>query len=379
MNLVTGWTEILMEEAAHIRLQQTPTTSLPAKFKNNVILLLDAIFAGLSHDYQQKRSQLNHRIRVHQANDLSEQSPKAKADQIFQRPIQSPNPLTPIKNIDEKPIVEETKHEPVNDNENEPIKHTIPKDDSIATLRSLIEQNLHEDEMITIMGDALTQDRCRQLMAQIKKEIHETKIEMIDEIKVETKYPNLFLAAQGVNQYQAGGPAACTPLACQFIASQQPASSQMLGNIITANKYTADNFLETENCIAQLHLKIAENPWESQREFSPSMQVSFDNESKMGLSAAMKSLLTSLDIGGAIFTANGVTIAMRKRGLGIEFFDSHGDATLTNQNNVNLTNKNNAAYIYTFAPGQTDLMVDYLTHRFPEIGFTPNIEIWPIR
>lgn len=187
----------------------------------------------------------------------------------------------------------------------------------------------------------------------------------------EIKYQNIQLAAHGVNQYQAGGPAACTPLACRFIASSLPVSPEMIERLILENNYKGDAFLETENCIAQTNLSVAENPWLSQRPFGNSMQVVLQREGENSLSAAVTSILDETGIAGAVITGNGVTIAMRKQGGNLEFFDSHGDSTITK--------KDNAAYVITFTNDQKKLIVDFLADRFPDIGFPPLLEIWPIQ
>lgn len=183
--------------------------------------------------------------------------------------------------------------------------------------------------------------------------------------------PSLILAAGGINQYQSGGPAACTLLACQFLASKLIASSEMLGDMIRSNTYEGANFLDTENCIRDAGLQMAENPWEEQREWSPTMQASLEREEETGMRAAIHSLLNSAKIRGAIITAHSITIGMRKIENRIEFFDSHGNAELTGEGN--------AAYIKIFDLKQREQIVDFLSKRFPHSEYLLNVlEIFPI-
>ena len=175
----------------------------------------------------------------------------------------------------------------------------------------------------------------RPLSKESKKGVTDAKVNVkAGQPLPKLKYPNIQLAANECNQYQAGGPAACTPLACDFIASQDPVSPEMIEKLLLGVKHLVDTFANTEDCIGQTNLNVAENPWSSQRDFGPTMQVSFDRHGKTGLSEAVKTLVEEKGICGAIITANGITTAMRKRGNVLEFFDPHGDSTLTHQGNA---------------------------------------------
>lgn len=181
---------------------------------------------------------------------------------------------------------------------------------------------------------------------------------------------SLTVAENGVNQYQVGGVAACTPLACQFLASKLPATPKMIADLIQQNTFKDEFFAETDACAARFELKTVQNPWEDQRDWSPSMQVSLEIEGETGIRAAVNTLFDSSYIRGAIITGNGITIGMRKKENKVEFFDSHGDA--------NLTSQGNAAYVKIFELDQRQQAADFLAKRFPPIGFLDALEILPI-
>ncbi|MGD0664374.1 MAG: hypothetical protein ABSA17_01410 [Rhabdochlamydiaceae bacterium] len=199
----------------------------------------------------------------------------------------------------------------------------------------------------------------------------------------EVAQPKTILAADGVNQYSAGGSSACTPLACRFIASEDPASPEMLKQLIEGNTYLGNEHLDTEKCIQDTGLIRAENPWAwmAQEPMQATvknepMQVTFGQNGVTDLTEAVKTLLGSNEINGAIITANTITIGMRKFGDAVEFFDSHGDASRTHTDKAYGIN---TAYVIQFQKNQMDQMVEFLTRRFPNIVKNSHIQIWPIQ
>lgn len=369
MNVVPNYAECFMETAANYRLK-SKHDSVFKKLKASIIILLDNIFAALSSSYQNQRTLVIQQVIVKSANQDDEEPDLDKAHHLFLQKIGN-SPL--LKDESEDVAIEDEVEEDSSISDGFSAILMAEKDEVKETINGFVVQGLQDDEIIDIMKDVITQDCCRELIIQIKKSLKgqiPTPVKKVERTKSRFAYPAFIFAADGMNQYQAGGPAACTPLACQFLASKEAASAQMLAKLLLANHYKNVEFIDTEEGINQFQLNIAENPWEAQKDFSSSMQVNFESGGKIGITAAVTSLLNSQDINGAIFTANGVTIAMRKRDHAIEFFDSHGDNTLTNQGNT--------AYIYTFSSDQIKQMVDFLVHRFPNIGFTPSIEIWPI-
>jgi hypothetical protein len=315
--------------------------------------------------------------------DLEEEKPtdrkeKSVASDHCQQPIAQ---VKDQKKADEEKL--EVLHEEIKKNDSTPKeKHPFEQQKEVMeTLRVLVEDNMNEIEIINMMKESvgLAADHCKQLIAKIneqrKKTVQndEVKLDVLNgslDGKIKPTYPVLILSEKELNQYLTGGTAACTPLACQFLASEQSASPPMIADLIVTNNYKKDTFVDTEECIKNYHLRLAENPWEDQRAKSKSMQVSFKRNAKMGIAAAVKSILNEPKIRGAIITANGLTIGMRKHDRRVEFFDSHGDATLTNQGN--------AAYIQVFAHDQAEQITNFLVSRFPDIEWAPAIEIWPI-
>lgn len=392
MNIINGTLDAFIERAVHTRTDKTPHSLLPTLF-NRLLQLIDDIFAYFSTEYVKRRELIHKRVADLSKQDNHPLSPVVgKVKNVIEEQEEKSNEDAP-KTVPDKPKANEKKIAPQIPAEDKKTTsqpdlaklHADKKadlEDTKKTLQDLFEQGLQEDEILMIVADGMPEQDARTILTQLKKEKEEKElpnkatpdIAKIEQKKVpqnQVNYPTLILAAHGVNQYQSGGPAACTPLACAFIASKLPISSEMIEELILNNTYDKDTFAETENCIGNASLQVAQNPWDFQRDFGPTLQVSFERQGPAGLSAAVKSLSDEKGIGGAIITGNGMTIAMRKQGNTLEFFDSHGDAALTG--------KGNAAYVQTFTKDQKELAVGFLEHRFPNIGFTPNIEIWPIQ
>jgi hypothetical protein len=176
------------------------------------------------------------------------------------------------------------------------------------------------------------------------------------------RYPSLFLAEDGFNQYKAPGPAACTPLSCQFVASKTVASSENITSLIAGNTYTDNVFLDTEQCLRDVHLQLASNPWEAQHHggcYKLPMEVSFEEGKYNSIPQAVDKLVGEMYIRGAIITANSMTIGMRIGRNEVQFFDPHGDS--------NINPGSNAAYVMTFLRNQKDLMVQFLQKKFPPL------------
>jgi hypothetical protein len=199
----------------------------------------------------------------------------------------------------------------------------------------------------------------------------------------EVVQPKTIIAAGEVNQYSAGGSSACTPLACRFIASEDPASPEMLKKLIEAITYRGNKHLDTEKCIQDTGLIRAKNPWAwmAQEHLqatvkNETMQVTFGQNGVTDLTEAVKTLLGSNEINGAIITANAIRIGMRKYGDAVEFFDSHGDASRTHTDKAYGIN---TAYVIQFQKNQMDQMVEFLTRLFPNIVKNSHIQIWPIQ
>lgn len=267
----------------------------------------------------------------------------------------------------------------------------------VETVRQSVKDMMHDDEIVNIMNVTLSEKVCRSLIAQIKEEeislaaaqttppavieniLPVTKIEPADPFQ----HTNLILCADGMNQYtpvpgKKQSVSACAPLACSFLASDKTSSSEMIQNLILANTYTDDLHSFADEWLPKFHLEAPEdNPWPFQQPFYGAiMAVSFEqvcispegNDS--GLIAAVKTLVENPHIRGAILNGNGITTAIRKKGDYIEFFDSHGDSTITKADN--------SAYIKGFKKDQQQGLVDLLRQRYPNMGQN-YIEVLPIR
>lgn len=332
MNMINNCVDSFIEVAIRSKIEQKNPSYL-IRLKNCFVQFIDKIFAYFSAAYNTKYAQISDRILV----DLTK-----KTDHPLSPQVEKINQVAQNATIKVPPVP----------------KQQTNIQEAEATIASLVDQQLHEDEIVTIMKDAIPEDQCKAIIAKLKQRPANT-----------ATYPTLILAANGVNQYQAGGVSACTPLACKFIASKEAVSAELLEKLIKENKYTGADHPEAETCIKDSGLQLAENPWAFQKDFSPSMQVAFERNGDAGLVSAVKSLVETANIRGAVFIANAVTIGMRKQGNAVEFFDSHGDNTITQKGNV--------AYVKAFANDQGEQILQYLEKRYPA-GLTPAIEVWPI-
>ena len=167
------------------------------------------------------------------------------------------------------------------------------------------------------------------------------------------------MASDGINQYKAGGPAACTRIACRFLALTpgSPVCSEDIDHAIQKHGYSSAEFEDTDEIIAEFseQLEVLPNPW-FEHQYSPEMQVNINGLTTYGIREALTYLFNNPDVNGAIVTGQMMTLAMRKEGGEIELFDSHGSNELTGS-------KDNRAYAI-----RCDLAgaIHFLSRRFPK-------------
>lgn len=264
------------------------------------------------------------------------------------------------------------------------IPEPVTTQDIINTIHTLVGQQVNDDDIVLLLeGSGREEKEIRTLIGRLKN-LMNRPTPIADNKPPAPPPPSLIIAENGVNQYQAKGQqAACTSIACKFLASKQPASPEMMARVILPKTvieegdiadFEGDFFEDTEDCLERFKskLRVVENPLPDQVQYSPfSMQINFPDSTNQGpnIADAMRSILSNKKIDGAIITANQLTIAMRKQGTRIEFFDSHGDNELTQ--------KGNAAYVKIF--DDLAAAVLFLEKKFPYIGLVPMIQIVPIK
>lgn len=241
------------------------------------------------------------------------------------------------------------------------------------TTNNLFVTPVSEEEKMKNVKNFITIGMTNQQIEETME--HTVKLDQIQQWRLETEQvlnnPIIVVANGGLNQYQVGGPAACTALACSFLHSKAPCSPELIVDLLNKNTYTDVDFLETNDMLDKYDLKRSENPLPEQMGLS-FMMMSFEKYGDLnfrGIAQTLPVLLDNDEIAGAIITANGLTIAMRKWGNRVEFFDSHGDTVLTNQGN--------AAYVISFLTSRRDQIIDFLTKRYPQIGFNPHANFQP--
>lgn len=155
-------------------------------------------------------------------------------------------------------------------------------------------------------------------------------------------------AADGVNQYQVGGPAACTHLTIGFLALEGAATPEKLKQIVTKNDYT--------NQIAPFvdeALSAAVEAKTFNRATGAGFlahQVPFSERNNLGHRNLVTQFIES-DGDRAVISANDYTIGMRKFGDQIKVFDPHGKAAT-----------GNAAYVRR---GNQDEIAQFLRELYP--------------
>lgn len=235
-------------------------------------------------------------------------------------------------------------------------------------------------------------DICAKIQSLYELKLHKTDIRLLamdngvsaeefdtvwnSHFAIASKWEGRFILAQdGVNQYSSGSPAGCSLMACRFLASAGTLNSKELSELIRSTNYKGDRFLDMEACIAQYkELVLIDNPWEEQRYLSNTMQVVFDRRDMCSLQKATQTILSYDPLFGALIVGNGLTIGLRKTREHVEIFDSHGDSTITREDNT--------AYVIRFGINEVDEVTAYLERKFPDIGFSGiglgGIEIWPL-
>lgn len=254
------------------------------------------------------------------------------------------------------------------------------------SLLNLLQQNFVQEEDVEDTDHEEGTESELSMPDERKKSASEiTGIEQKPE--EELKKPQFIMALDNINQYQAGGPSACTPLACLFIADKVEPTPEALKQMIESNNYTGSDHLETDACIANLSDKIdsiTTNPFglnkhnyvtfdQPKEEWNnPSMQIPINRESVAALVNFLQAFIPT--DGGAIITGNAETISLRVRGRIFEIFDSH------NKNEVH--GKGEGAYVYRFDfVNNSNEMVAFLLKRFPNseaLGMPGVLVVWPI-
>lgn len=151
-----------------------------------------------------------------------------------------------------------------------------------------------------------------------------------------------------LNQYQAGGTAACTELACRFLVQRLPTNRENLTTLLEEKVDTSGMAPSVIDYVFSIGFSDV---------FPTGTKITQDKEqTEKEIAAILTDFANNPDFDGAIITAGGLTIALRKNKDYLEFFDSHGDNLLTG---------NNMCYVVRYRYKDIPAAAKFLLNRFP--------------
>lgn len=175
-------------------------------------------------------------------------------------------------------------------------------------------------------------------------------------------------APDGYNQYQFGGPAACTTVAVRFLAltpKDQPANPEHIMKALQGHGFAGDEHPFVNDVIAKfINVETSSDP----------LEVDIGNQGGSTIQGTLGFLWDDPEGSSALIVCRGITLAIRKQGDAFEIFDSHGDRdVLENGNEV-------PAYVYRAPLADA---VKFLEKKFPVFDFRDAMndlmQIYPVK